>query len=417
MHDPQGPTPAATPRFNTVDILRGFSILAVVIHHTFLRFLFAGYPMQHRIPHDLVHLLFWDGNNGVTVFFAVSGFLITFTSLRRFGTLARLNPRTFYRIRFARIAPLLLLLVAILSVLAVLHAPGFTFTGKSASLPRAILAALTFHLNWLEARYGWLPANWDILWSLSVEEMFYLFFPLVCLACFHFRRTGLALFLLVLATFIAMGPFARSTWTTNEIWREKTYLGGMDAIALGCLTALLTAHLAARQNSTWPRTHKSLLLLTQITGAAILITIAIGPRWFWKLFPTKLDPYGTLIAFATCLVMLASTLRSQGSVLPSAARIAKPMDRLTAPIRWYGRHSYEVYLTHEFIVIGIVFLFLHFHPNPDSGSTAPHQAPVPQMVLWFATVLLLTVPLGYLTARFFSEPLNRRLRGASPPPA
>ena len=52
---------------------------------------------------------------------------------------------------------------------------------KAVGLPRALFSALTFHLNWLEAKTGYLPANWDVMWSLSVEEMFYLFFPLVCL--------------------------------------------------------------------------------------------------------------------------------------------------------------------------------------------------------------------------------------------
>ena len=37
------------------------------------------------------------------------------------------------------------------------------------------------HLNWLEARTGYLPAAWNVLWSLSVEEAFYLAFPLLCM--------------------------------------------------------------------------------------------------------------------------------------------------------------------------------------------------------------------------------------------
>ena len=95
-------------------------------------------------------------------------------------------------------------------------------------------AALTFHVNLLEARRGYLPAGWDILWSLSVEETFYLFFPLVCRI---FRRTNFLSALLFV--FVLLGPFARSdALNPNPVWREYSYLGGMDAIALGCLTAL-----------------------------------------------------------------------------------------------------------------------------------------------------------------------------------
>lgn len=79
---------------------------------------------------------------------------------------------------------------------------------------RALLATLTFHINVLEAHRGYLPANWDILWSLSVEEMFYLFFPLV--------RRYTKLFIVVLLILVILGPFARSHG--NSIWKEYFYL-------------------------------------------------------------------------------------------------------------------------------------------------------------------------------------------------
>jgi peptidoglycan/LPS O-acetylase OafA/YrhL len=110
-------------------------------------------------------------------------------------------------------------------------------------LGRALIAALTFHINWLEAQRGYLPGSWDILWSLSVEEVFYLGFPLVCrLAGGSFGRwVGRGnLLMVILLGFVVMGPFARTVLTRgNEVWREVSYLGGMDAIAMGCLTALI----------------------------------------------------------------------------------------------------------------------------------------------------------------------------------
>jgi peptidoglycan/LPS O-acetylase OafA/YrhL len=106
---------------------------------------------------------------------------------------------------------------------------------------------------------------------------------------------------------------------------------------------------------------------------------------------------------------MASVLRQAGGHSRSPSRIA-------APIRWY-RHSYEVYLTHEFIVVWGVLLFTHWHPNtnPKLGGLALHQVSMPHMAVWIAGMLLLTAPLGWLTARFFTEPTNRRLRGARPP--
>jgi peptidoglycan/LPS O-acetylase OafA/YrhL len=83
---------AVTPRFDGVDVLRGFSLLSVVLLHTWIRMHFPGSPVNQVMRGQLAHLLLRNGDNGVTVFFAVSGFLITLTSLRRFGSLRQMQP-------------------------------------------------------------------------------------------------------------------------------------------------------------------------------------------------------------------------------------------------------------------------------------------------------------------------------------
>jgi peptidoglycan/LPS O-acetylase OafA/YrhL len=382
MPDPNSSAPV-TPRFDTIDLLRGLSIISVVLLHTWIRF--RGEDQQLHLPlsRDVFNLIFRNGDNGVTIFFAVSGFLITFTSIKRFGSLAAMQAARFYRIRFARIAPLLLLILAILSAFHLAHVDGFVISPKQTTLPRALLAALTFHLNWLEGKVGYLAANWDVLWSLSVEEMFYLFFPIVCLLLLRSKR-GLIPFIGLLVAFLIMGPFARTIWTDYApIWQEKSYLGGMDAIALGCLTALLTQHLLKRS-----RPSRALLLALEILGAALIFLILYWPHWPLMKFLGRTGLYGTILPLGACLVMLASVLLQQkGSVF-------------TSPIRWFGRHSYEVYMTHEFLVIWGVQLFLWLHAQHRAGP----------LLLWFLGILLLTAPLGWLVARFFSEPLNRALR-------
>ena len=204
-------------RQDGVDFLRGISILAVMLLHARLRLFSEGRGPDGLLPGWLEDLLFTNGDCGVIVFFAVSGFLITLTSLRRFGSLQAMQAGRFYRIRFARIAPLLLAVLAVLTGLSLGGVDGFVVEPAQGGLLRAIFAVFTFHLNWLEAAHGYLPANWDVLWSLSVEEMFYLFFPLACVGLTRLRW-GLLVLLLAL---VVMGPLARTAWTENILWAAE----------------------------------------------------------------------------------------------------------------------------------------------------------------------------------------------------
>lgn len=360
-------------RLDGVDLLRGLAIFFVLMNHVNMRLLGAKVPYTHGLPPQLVYSLAWNGQFGVQIFFAVSGFLITSTTLRRWGSISTVNIREFYQFRFARIAPLLLLLLSILSGLHLAHIRNFVVSPKTGGLGRALLAAGTFHINLLEAQRGYLPASWDILWSLSVEEMFYLFFPLVC------RLLRRERFLLVpLILFVILGPFARShAFNHNPVWREYSYLGGMDAIALGCLTALFVA----RRNLSRPT-----LWIFGITGA-ILLTFSLGfsiRAYTWGLGRNGLNM--TVLAIGTCmLIAVFAQTRWQ------APRILTPLLRL-------GQRSYEVYLSHVFVVLGFFSLFL------AAGKPMKYVPPL------FLAVILIAGLLGELVARGYSEPINRWLR-------
>jgi len=378
----------SVPRLDGIDILRGLSILAVILLHIWIRFAGTHLRLGADWPKYTQHIVFRNGGNGVTTFFAVSGFLITLTSLRRFGSLDAIRARAFYRIRFARIMPLLLLMLAVLSVLHLLRVEGYIINPKFFTLPRALFAALTFHLNWLEAsRNAYLPACWTVLWSLSIEEMFYLFFPLISLVLFRGRRVGRRAWVTLALTFFALGPFARVVWAKNDLQAENSYLAGMASIALGCLTAYVVNHLSHRPMRTvWLRA-------AEIAGWAGILLIAIWP-WPRSSVMFTLGRSGTddaLLALSVCLVMAAVTLRR------------KRGSRWSAPLRWFGRHSYELYLSHEFIIIAGVALYARHYP---------HQHPRPVVALFVISMLLATAPLASALARWFTEPANRWLRGA-----
>jgi len=389
MRVPSDEAPALS-RLDGIDTLRGLSILAVVLLHIWIRLALDDVRMGRSWPPTLSHFVWFDGGNGVTVFFAVSGFLITLTSLRRFGSLAAMRPVTFYRIRFARIMPLLVLLLVVLSAFHLLHVDGFRLNAKHFTLPRALLAALTFHLNWLEtARDSFLPACWTVLWSLSIEEAFYLCFPLVCVVLLRWKY-GSWLWISVALVFVAMGPFARTVWSTTDLAKENSYLAGMASIALGCLTAWITDMLSQRnvRRGRW-------LLAIQTAGWATILLIAIWPTWHHILRPLgKSGTDDTVLALGTCLVML-----------PVALGGAKG-HWWSSPVRWFGKHSYEIYLSHEFLVIvGVNMLYDHCFPHGASWAA---------LAALVIGIMAMTAPLGWVLAKFFAEPMNRRLRGAAP---
>jgi peptidoglycan/LPS O-acetylase OafA/YrhL len=359
-------------RLDGVDLLRGLAIFFVLINHVNMRLLGAHVPYTRGLPAQLVSSLVWNGQYGVQIFFVVSGFLITSTTLQRWGSIGEVNIRDFYRLRFARLAPLLLLLLVVLSVLDLIHVTGFAVSQKTGGLGRALLAAFTFHINLLEARRGYLPPGWDILWSLSVEEMFYLFFPLVCRV---FRRVSLLL--VPLCVFVVLGPFARShVFNPNPVWREYSYLGGMDAIALGCLTALLCARVDL---------SRALLRLCGVVGLLLVFILGFSSLVYrWGLGRNGLDM--TILALGACLVVIAVAQTRW-----RAPRVVWPLVRM-------GRLSYEIYLTHIFVVIGLFDVFL--------AVGRPMRA-VPAL---FVAVVLLSGVFGALVSRGYSEPMNRWLR-------
>src|SRR6202030_3313725 len=83
-------------RLDGVDLLRALAIFFVLMNHVNMRLLLATVPYTKGLPHQLVNSLVWNGQFGVQIFFAVSGFLITSITLRRWGSLSRVNVRDFY---------------------------------------------------------------------------------------------------------------------------------------------------------------------------------------------------------------------------------------------------------------------------------------------------------------------------------
>ena len=156
-----------------VDGLRAVAVLAVVAYHASPRWVPGGYV-------------------GVDVFFVISGFVIAGVMLDEVATTGRIHPLAFYQRRVLRILP------ALLTVLLACSAAAWSLllrvTARAIALHVAAAAAFVSNLVlWREAGYFDLAAQQKPLlhlWSLAVEEQFYLFAPLVLFAVVRGVRTG-----------------------------------------------------------------------------------------------------------------------------------------------------------------------------------------------------------------------------------
>lgn len=364
------------PRNGWIDALRGWAVISVVLLHLNIRVPFKNTELGAALGRPLYNLLFFSGYYGVIVFFVISGFLITGGALARWGELKRLRLRDFYVLRFARILPCLLLFIAAQSLLQLADVGPFTSDTSPTSLPATILSALTFHLNWIEARDGYLPGAWDVLWSLSVEEAFYCFFPLLCLLLRS--RAQLAI---LLVAFVVAGPFARVAPGANEIWTDHSYLSCMGEIAMGCLAAL-----AAQR---WQRTSRASVALL-IVGLCLMSFILVFRRTAFAWGLSELGLNVSLLALGVALVLIALNANPNWN---SAADFP-----LVRALRWFGKHSYEIYLSHLFLLLPVVSVFKRME-----GAS---------VVALYVLTLLASGALGALLAKYFSEPLNHALRSA-----
>src|SRR6188768_547681 len=103
--------------------------------HFSLTYRLSQSPIADWLTPRFVRALIVNGNYGVTIFFAISGFLITSNVLRRDGDLGGVDLRRFYLYRFARIMPHSVLALGVITLLAFVALPSFLDNIKSSALP------------------------------------------------------------------------------------------------------------------------------------------------------------------------------------------------------------------------------------------------------------------------------------------
>ena len=357
-----------------IDILRGVSILLVLIHHfnipyklhdTFLGILIGGESLSTLIARN--------GNYGVTMFFVISGFLITQHTLQRSGSLAQIKLKDFYIRRIARIIPCLVLLVAMVSVLGSLGLQTFinqSPNGVEVSYAVTVLSALSFWMNLLIIEYGWVNYALGVLWSLSVEEVFYLAFPVLCLALG--RGKGFIVFLLAV---IAYAPYFRALHFGEESGAYLYhYFSSFDGIAIGCLTAMYAQHFKGAIYN-----QKMIVAVTALLMTALYFYAPIKEVSTWGI---------SVFALLTALLILCFTQDLK----------VKPISYTARSLVWIGQRSYEMYLFH-LIVLGLMKVV--YFPKETVAAEKLMLLPV-----YFIAVFILS----WAIEKYYSTPLNLKIR-------
>jgi peptidoglycan/LPS O-acetylase OafA/YrhL len=353
-----------------LDSLRFFAFLAVFLFHVTPRDP-AAYARYSFVPQALVPWICGiarAGAFGVDLFFALSAYLITGLLLREKEVRGHVDVKAFYARRILRIWPLYFSFIAIAVAI-----PIWDHTQK---LPWPYVAGyLLLAGNWVYAFKG-LPASVAIpLWSISIEEQFYLFWPPILRRITRRKLVYVVIALLLLANLARIALVAAHA---SGAAIEYNTFARIDPIALGILVACLLGDRS-------PRLSPGMRFA--LTFAALLTLAAIGTYGHLNA-PESLAPViGTLVGRP--LVALAS-----GALLVAFIGAAGPARILTSRgLVYLGKISYGLYVYH----MAGVLIAEHILRNNSGGR---HRGAV---LLGF----LLTIAFSAISYRWFESPFLR----------
>jgi peptidoglycan/LPS O-acetylase OafA/YrhL len=219
------PKSASLSRIPSLDGLRALSIFLVVALHTLQRF-----SLTHHV--SLVWYALFNGADGVFIFFEISGFLITTLLLQEHAKRGSISLRGFYLRRAFRILPPLYLYIGVVVLLGL--------AGKLVLTRIDLVSALFFFHNFKATDLMW---SIEHLWSISVEEQFYLFWPFLLVFCLrkpgHAGRVAASIIPIAI---ILISPVLRVLLARSSqpgLHKAGVEFFKFDFIMFGCLLALL----------------------------------------------------------------------------------------------------------------------------------------------------------------------------------
>ena len=315
-----------------LDGVRALSILLVTIAH-------GG--LGHVVP----------GGLGVTVFFFISGYLITALLVKEDQREGRIDLMAFYLRRFWRLMPALLVYVIV--------AMALTLATGERIRPIEPVTAVLYLSNYYSQFVGYdmLGAGYspyNVLWSLAVEEHFYLLFaPLIA---FVRGRRALLSWLAALLVLPVMIRIAVTAWTGAEFSENYNYHctdTRIDSIAWGCLLAVL---------GPWrPKGVKSWQLVA-LGVAGVLISLLVRDAYFRQVFRYTLQGMSLYLILGT--LIHSPDMENWRQLLAGKVLV------------FIGKISYSMYLYHWLVLI---LLMIYIGP--------PALNPLWQTLYWVGTLL------------------------------
>ena len=278
------PTRAASlRRIPSLDGLRALSIVLVMGLHTVQRY-GAEHP-EH--PPALIWSIVFNGSLGVYIFFVISGYLITRLLLHEQQTRGAISMSGFYLKRAFRILPPLYVYVAILALLSA--------AGRLVLTKWDIVSALFFFHNYAISSTCWAIEHF---WSLSVEEQFYLIWPVILILCLRLRapgRAGKDRAAAIAIAAIVLSPLVRVlSFRTHQVLLHDSAGFHMhaDALMFGCVAALLEG------TSRFERAYRAVTRVwwLPVVGLAIGSYLEMRFQNYWN-FPLGETYTGLLLAF------------------------------------------------------------------------------------------------------------------------
>jgi peptidoglycan/LPS O-acetylase OafA/YrhL len=303
-----------------LDGIRALAVLGVLLYHGDLTWMRGGFL-------------------GVDVFFVLSGFLITTLIVEEYNRSGRINFKRFYLARARRLLPALLLMLVIVGMLA-----AFIYRDSAAQFRADAIASLFYVTNWWyvisDASYFEAigrPPFLQHLWSLAVEEQFYLLWPALTLILLRWRGRRGVFYVAIggaLASTAWMAFLAITNGYPQEADPSRAYFGS-DSHIMGLLLGAALAMVWRPGRLSTRLTAGAKAVVTVVGFLALLIVL----YFFWQVgeYSNFLYRGGFLVLSGVVCVLIAA-----------ASHPGAPFGKLigTQPWRYIGQRSYGLYLYH-----------------------------------------------------------------------